>query len=459
MANILKIKRTTGNGNPASTLQGELFYVYDTGLAGGSSANRLFIGDPTTPTNAPLAIGGTYFTGIIDAATSSNTINTLVLRDGSGNFSAGVITADLTGTASSATNATNSVNVAVTANDTANETVYPLFADAQTGNRPAETDLGLNYNPSTGVLTAVSFSGAITGNADTATALATSRNFSITGSDGTASAVGFDGTANVALSFALATQGAFTPGAFGSSTLVPTVTVNSKGIITDITTNSISTTLAIQAQNGAGTPVGVNQSIALGSETLVVKGTTGEIEVIAAGTDTNTLVIGLPDDVTINGNLTVNGTTTTINSTVVTIDDPIFTLGGDTALGADDNLDKGILYQWFNVSAKKGFFGYDDSAAVFTFIPDATETSAVISGAAGPALFGSLSLDTALPVSSGGTGVGTFTDNGIVYGDGTNALDVTAAGTWDGTNSIGQILSVNASGIPTWTNTIDGGTY
>lgn len=62
-------------------------------------------------------------------------------------------------------------------------------------------------------------------------------------------------------------------------------------------------------------------------------------------------------------------------------------------------------------------------------------------------------------VAYGGTGATTFTSNGIVYGNGTGALQVTAAGTWDSTNSIGQILSVNASGVPTWTNTIDGGTY
>ncbi len=47
--------------------------------------------------------------------------------------------------------------------------------------------------------TATTFIGALTGNADTATVLATSRNFSITG-DVTAGAVGFTGSGNVALS-------------------------------------------------------------------------------------------------------------------------------------------------------------------------------------------------------------------------------------------------------------------
>ena len=62
-------------------------------------------------------------------------------------------------------------------------------------------------------------------------------------------------------------------------------------------------------------------------------------------------------------------------------------------------------------------------------------------------------------VSYGGTGANTFTSNGIIYGNGTGALQVTQAGTWDATNSIGQILSVDSSGTPIWTNTIDGGAF
>lgn len=62
-------------------------------------------------------------------------------------------------------------------------------------------------------------------------------------------------------------------------------------------------------------------------------------------------------------------------------------------------------------------------------------------------------------VGYGGTGATTFTSNGILYGNGTGSLQATAAGAWDGTNLVGQLLSVNASGVPTWTNTIDGGAF
>ena len=93
----------------------------------------------------------------------------------------------------------------------------------------------------------------------------------------------------------------------------------------------------------------------------------------------------------ISGNLTVDGTTTTVNSTVTTIDDPIMTLGGDTAPGSDDNKDRGIEFRWHNgSSAKVGFFGFDDSTGNFTFIPDATNSSEVFSGDKGTMDVGSL---------------------------------------------------------------------
>jgi hypothetical protein len=62
------------------------------------------------------------------------------------------------------------------------------------------------------------------------------------------------------------------------------------------------------------------------------------------------------------------------------------------------------------------------------------------------------SLATDLAVSDGGTGASTFTTNGVLYGNGTGAIQATAAGTDT------YILKSNA-GVPTWSNVIDGGTY
>ena len=64
-----------------------------------------------------------------------------------------------------------------------------------------------------------------------------------------------------------------------------------------------------------------------------------------------------------------------------------------------------------------------------------------------------------LGVTRGGTGAATFTTNGIMFGNGTGALQVTAAaGTSDQTWSA-QLLTVNGSGTPVWTTTLNGGTF
>jgi hypothetical protein len=64
-----------------------------------------------------------------------------------------------------------------------------------------------------------------------------------------------------------------------------------------------------------------------------------------------------------------------------------------------------------------------------------------------------------LTVSQGGTGQSSFTTNGLTYGNGAGALQVTAAaGSSDQTWS-NQIMTVTNSGVPTWTTTMDGGMF
>ena len=59
-------------------------------------------------------------------------------------------------------------NFTVSANNSTDETVYPVFVDGATGTQGAETDTGLTYNPSSGLLTATGFSGNLTGTLQTA---------------------------------------------------------------------------------------------------------------------------------------------------------------------------------------------------------------------------------------------------------------------------------------------------
>lgn len=110
-----------------------------------------------------------------------------------------------------------------------------------------------------------------TGNAGTATALATSRDFSITG-DITASAVGFDGTGNVALSANINAN------TVGITEINVTDGTNGQALVTDGAGNlSFSTVAVDQTLTIIGRSVNID--IAITSGTLVVQGRAGNINI------------------------------------------------------------------------------------------------------------------------------------------------------------------------------------
>lgn len=270
------------------------------------------------------------------------------------------------------------------------------------------------------------FVGDLTGTAADATVLATARTITIAG-DVDATATSFDGSQNITLTTTLDNTGV-TAASYGSSTAIPVLTVDAKGRITAASTASISSALTIAAD------IGSNDTVTVGTDTMTFAGTTSEIETTVSN---NQIKIGLPNDVTIgndltvtgtlnsdditsstvtitgdavvSGTLTVNGTTTTVNSTTVQVDDPIFEVG-DPGISADDNLDRGIKFNWHNgVGAKKGFFGYDDSASEFVFIADATENSNTFTGTASALRTGALNSGAITATSFTGASGATIT--------------------------------------------------
>ena len=164
-------------------------------------------------------------------------------------------------------------------------------------------------------------------------------------------------------------------------------------------------------------------------------------------------------NVTIAGNLTVSGTTTSVSTTNTTITDKLVELGNGSSGSASG--DVGHVFE--RGDDANIFVGWDESADTFiaatgSFTGATTGNLTIASYAA--AKFGSLTLTTDLAVAEGGTGVSSFTDKGIVYGDGSNALDVTAApGGADVTTSFQILTAGSGNGNPVWTTTIDGGTY
>ena len=111
-----------------------------------------------------------------------------------------------------------------------------------------------------------------------------------------------------------------TAGSYGSSSAIPTFTVDADGRLTAAGTASITTTLDIAADSGT------DNGVVLGTDTLTISGTSNEIETSVSG---DTITVGLPNDVTIGnnlivtGNLTVSGTQTIVNTETIELADKI----------------------------------------------------------------------------------------------------------------------------------------
>ena len=265
-------------------------------LAYSYNSNTIFLGSPTG--DGAIKIGGQYYTNKIDNATDAATGNTLVLRDSTGNVSFNYIHANIVGT--------------------------------------------------------------ISGTAEAATKLYTARDFSISGGDITASAVSFDGTGNVTLNAALNSIDGLTAGSYGSSTEIPVVTVAANGRVTSISTSSISTEFTLNGDSGTTT--------ISGGDTLTVAGGAGitstvdgdqvtlDVDTTVVRSNTAMSLQTIDGDVTIAGNLIIQGTHTTINTTSSTVEDPILYLAANNY--SSDAVDIGIAANYYDGATQRhtGFF-------------------------------------------------------------------------------------------------------
>lgn len=230
----------------------------------------------------------------------------------------------------------------------------------------------------TNVPTATALSGDVTVNSTGVTAIGTGV---IVNADVNASAA----IAHSKLANATAGQvllGTTTTGVVTATTISGDITIDGAGVAT-IAANSVAlgtdTTGNYMSDLTQGTGVTITHTPGEGSNATIAIG-----QSVATTASVSFARVETTGNVVIGGNLIINGTTETVNATTTTLDDPIITLGGDTAPTVDDNKDRGVEFRWHNgTTAKVGFFGYDDSTSRFTFIPDATNASEVFSGTLG----------------------------------------------------------------------------
>ena len=102
----------------------------------------------------------------------------------------------------------------------------------------------------------------------------------------------------------------------------------------------------------------------------------------------STGAVEMSQNLTVQGNLIVNGSTTQVNTTQTTIEDQLLELGmvDGSAPSSDLNKDIGMLFNYYTSSAKKAGVYWDDSAARIAVASDVSETSGVLTASAYAAL-------------------------------------------------------------------------
>lgn len=386
-------------------------------------SDKLFLGNVAG--SGVDTIGGKYYTGIVDGATSANSANNLVKRNDNGDFAGRVVTVtSLIGAVTGSANTLNPGRYIATTGDAVGNTFFD-----------GSTNIAINVAlPSTGITPATYGDGA---------------------------------------------TGAF----------IPVVTVDAKGRITAISNvaTPVGSSFVINGNTGTDTVASGDKVNMYGGDgaSVTVSANTGNTVVSIAVDSTVVRTTGtqtVGGNKTFTGDVVFSGTTFYANTTQLNVGDNMVVLNADIPIGVAPSENAGIEVNRGNTNANASIYWdetndwwtavsntilsgasalgriHTDSYANATALSIGTVPSTRITGSyTGITGVGTITTGTwsgsNINVQFGGTGRTSFALNGIVYGAGANgALLNTSAPTE------GQILQGNISGVPTFGG-IDGGTY
>lgn len=391
MANtVIQLKWSEVTATPTSLNVAEPAYS--------NTSGKLFIGQAG---NQVIAVGGKYYTDLVDAATNLNTASAIVKRDSSGNFSAGTITATLFGNANTATTLQTSRLIGVSGDIVTNTVSFN-----------GSTNANLNVTLAATGVTAATYGGA--------TQIPT---FVVDAKGRITSA------ANVAISTSLSIAG---------DTGTDTVALNGG-------------TLTFEGGDGITSAV-TNDKASFAVDNTVVR-TTG-------GTITGDLAI--TGNLVISGNtVTQDVETMKVEDSLIQLAANNAADAVDIGFFGQYNDGTTKYTTFFRDASDSGRFklltgGTTIPSAANSVDPTTYTTGTLVANITGGTVSG-LSAD--ISVADGGTGAGSFTAGGIIMGNGTGALSVLAntgtAGTYGGvdrtltvtTDAYGRVSAVTNSAI------------
>lgn len=378
MANtVIQLKYSNVTGTPPSLNLAEPAYS--------NVSNKLWIDDGT----GVVAIGGKFYTDIIDASTSTNTGNTIVKRDLDGSFAANTVTANLNGRL---------------------------------------------INP---------------------------RNIALSGdANGT---VSFDASQDVTITVDLTASGV-TAGYYGSTTQIPTFQVDTDGRILGASNVSIATTLSVAADTGTSSIDLLSETLTIvGGDGITSTAFSGNNSVLVDVDNTVIRTTGnqsITGDFAITGNLTITGNTFTQDVETLRVTDPIIYLAANNY--TSDIVDIGFAGNYFDGTTQRhtGIVRHAADGKMYAFtnyepefdnnLFDPNEPSYNKAILVTDIQSGNVSnLFSAISVTDGGTGFRTANTGDLIYGTGTNTLGKLLK---PANNSY---LRMGSSGTPEWVDTID----